>query len=63
MSPHWLRHTFAKALIAKGHDIRVVAQSLGHASVTATMRYTRQSALDKIRKYEREGATIWRPSS
>ena len=51
VSPHWLRHTFAKALIVRGRDIRVVAESLGHASVTTTMAYTKQSALDQIREY------------
>lgn len=54
VSPHWLRHTFAKALIVRGRDIRVVAESLGHASVTTTMAYTRQSALDQIREYGRD---------
>ena len=54
VSPHWLRHTFAKALIVRGRDIRVVAESLGHASVTTTMAYTRQSALDQIREYVRD---------
>jgi integrase/recombinase XerC len=55
VSPHWLRHTFAKALIVRGRDIRVVAESLGHASVTTTMAYTRQSALDQIREYSKDG--------
>ena len=55
VSPHWLRHTFAKALIVRGRDIRVVAESLGHASVTTTMAYTRQSALDQIREYGNDG--------
>ena len=55
VSPHWLRHTFAKALIVRGRDIRVVAESLGHASVTTTMAYTRQSALDQIREYGKDG--------
>jgi site-specific recombinase XerD len=54
VSPHWLRHTFAKALILRGRDIRVVAESLGHASVTTTMAYTRQSALDQIREYGKD---------
>lgn len=27
VSPHWLRHTFAKALIVRGRNIRVVAES------------------------------------
>jgi site-specific recombinase XerD len=55
VSPHWLRHTFAKALIVRGRDIRVVAESLGHASVTTTMAYTRQSALDQVREYGKDG--------
>lgn len=55
MSPHWLRHTFAKALIVRGRDIRVVAESLGHASVTTTMAYTRQSALVQVREYGKDG--------
>ena len=55
VSPHWLRHTFAKALIVRGRDIRVVAESLGHASVTTTMGYTRQSALDQVREYGKDG--------
>jgi site-specific recombinase XerD len=54
VSPHWLRHTFAKALIVRGRDIRVVAESLGHASVTTTMAYTRQSALDQVREYVKD---------
>ena len=54
VSPHWLRHTFAKALIVRGRDIRVVAESLGHTSVTTTMAYTRQSALDQIREYGKD---------
>jgi hypothetical protein len=33
----------------------VVAESLGHASVTTTMTDTHHSALDRIREYEREG--------
>jgi integrase/recombinase XerC len=55
VSPHWLRHTFAKALLVRGRDIRVVAESLGHASVTTTMAYTKQSALDQVREYGKDG--------
>lgn len=32
-SPHWLRHTFAKAALMKGQSMREVASLLGHASV------------------------------
>lgn len=53
-SPHWLRHTFAKAAILNGRDIRVVAALLGHASVTTTMIYTEQDALDVVRAHEKD---------
>jgi site-specific recombinase XerD len=53
VSPHWLRHTFAKAKILSGADIRVLATTLGHASVETTMVYTQQDALDQILEYER----------
>lgn len=51
-SPHWLRHTFAKAQLLGGIDIRQVASALGHASVDTTMAYTDQEALDLIRGRE-----------
>lgn len=54
VSAHWMRHTFAKASLLAGQDIRVVAASLGHASVTTTMIYTEQDALDQIRSWEAE---------
>lgn len=53
-SPHWLRHTFAKAAVLRGRDIRIVATLLGHASVTTTMIYTEQDALDVIRAHEQD---------
>lgn len=56
-SPHWLRHTFATAAVAKGRDIRVIAQSLGHADISMTMAYTVQESLDQIRAYEAEDGT------
>lgn len=52
-SPHWLRHTFGKASLLAGHDIRNVAASMGHASLETTMTYTNQEALDLIQAYER----------
>ncbi len=54
VSSHWLRHTFAKAALLKGQDLRVVAAALGHASVTTTMVYTEQDTLDLVRAWERE---------
>lgn len=52
-SPHWLRHTFAKATLLHGHSVVDVAAALGHASVDTTMIYTEQGALDQIRAWER----------
>ena len=54
VSAHWMRHTFAKAALLAGQDIRVVASALGHASVNTTMVYTEQDALDQIRSWEAE---------
>lgn len=48
-SPHWLRHTFAKAALLNGQDIRHVAAWLGHRDLSTTMVYTEQDALDLIR--------------
>jgi len=48
-SPHWLRHTFAKAALLVGQDIRVVAALLGHRELSTVMVYTEQDALDLIR--------------
>jgi integrase/recombinase XerC len=54
VSSHWMRHTFATAALLGGQDLRVVASALGHASVTTTMVYTEQDALDQIRSWEGE---------
>lgn len=54
VSAHWMRHTFAKAALLAGQDMRMVATALGHASVTTTMIYTEQEALDQIRSWEAE---------
>lgn len=53
-SPHWLRHSFAKATLLSGQTLREVASLLGHASTDTTMVYTDQDALDLIRALERE---------
>lgn len=53
-SPHWLRHTFAKAALLQGQSMREVAGLLGHASMDTTMVYTNQDALDAVRAFERE---------
>lgn len=53
-SPHWLRHTFAKAALLHGQSMREVANLLGHKSMDTTMVYTDQDTLDSVRAYERE---------
>lgn len=59
-SPHWLRHTFAKAALLQGQTMREVASLLGHSSVDTTMVYTDQDAIDLVRSYERESLDIAR---
>lgn len=53
-SPHWLRHTFAKAALLHGQSMREVANLLGHKSMDTTMVYTDQDAVDAIRAFERD---------
>jgi site-specific recombinase XerD len=51
--PHVMRHTFATTLLSKGVDIRVIADIMGHADVSSTMRYTKvkpQLAVEAVNK-------------
>lgn len=38
-SPHWLRHTYASRLLARGFTIREVQELLGHSDVSTTQVY------------------------
>ncbi len=46
VSPHTLRHTFARALLAAGIPLTDVADLLGHSSLDTTRIYTKASESD-----------------
>jgi len=50
-SAHWLRHSHASHALDHGAPIHVVQQSLGHASLTTTTRYTHVRPDDSSSNY------------
>lgn len=47
VTPHTLRHSFAKLLVGSGADLRKVQELLGHANLSTTQVY-RQTEADKL---------------
>jgi len=52
LHPHTLRHTYATILRAKGHDIAVVQDQLGHVDLATTRIYSRTLSVELMEQVE-----------
>lgn len=52
-TPHTIRHSFATHILERGAGIKTVKELLGHASITATQRYTHLSMESLMSAYKK----------
>ncbi|MEI6503590.1 MAG: site-specific integrase, partial [Armatimonadota bacterium] len=53
ITPHSLRHHFARQLLRSGVDLATIAELMGHSSVAATASYLRSDAATKCDAIQR----------
>ncbi len=58
LTPHVLRHTFARSLLDSGSTPFEVAKLLGHSSLDSTARYAQPSEEDLLNSVERLGEDV-----
>jgi len=57
VTPHTLRHTFAKRVLEGGAPAVTVARLLGHGSIETTAIYTQPGWEDRVAAVERRGGS------